>query len=31
MKKKTYEKPRVEKHGTLKEITLTSFQPPPPK
>jgi hypothetical protein len=28
MDKKTYEKPAIEKHGTLKEITLTSFQPP---
>ena len=28
MDKKTYEKPSVEKHGSLKDITLTSFTPP---
>lgn len=25
-----YEKPEVVRHGNLKEITLTSFQPAPP-
>lgn len=28
--RKQYEKPEVERHGNLREITLTSFQPPPP-
>ncbi len=28
--RKTYEKPEIVRHGNLKEITLTSFQPPPP-
>lgn len=25
-----YEKPEVVRHGNLKEITMTSFTPPPP-
>ena len=29
-KKLPYEKPEVVRHGNLKEITLTSFTPPPP-
>ncbi len=29
-KKQPYEKPEVIRHGNLKEITLTSFTPPPP-
>ena len=29
-KKQPYEKPEVVRHGNLKEITLTSFTPPPP-
>ncbi len=28
--KNAYEKPRVVRHGNLKEVTLTSFNPPPP-
>jgi hypothetical protein len=28
-KKLPYEKPEVVRHGNLKEITMTSFTPPP--
>jgi hypothetical protein len=29
--RKKYEKPEIARHGNLKEITMTSFNPPPPR